>query len=61
MRTGRPPTPILFDLTGEEFAFEMEATKATGGKGWSDVAKLGCFAWEYKGKRAGLDKERAEK
>ena len=24
------------------------ATKATGGSGWADVWRRGCFAWEYK-------------
>lgn len=50
------PTPIEFDPRGEEFAFEMGATKATGGQGWADVAKLGYFAWEYKGKHGNLEK-----
>ncbi len=50
------PTPIEFDPTGKEFAFEMGAAKVTGGQGWADVAKLEYFAWEYKGKHADLDK-----
>ncbi|MDE0147837.1 MAG: class I SAM-dependent DNA methyltransferase, partial [Rhodospirillaceae bacterium] len=27
----------------------------TGGDGWADVWKRGCFAWEYKGRHANLD------
>lgn len=50
------PTPIDFDPTGKEFAFEMGATKATGGQGWADVAKMRYFAMEYKGKHGNLDK-----
>ena len=42
------------DPTGEVYAFERGATKTTGGEGWADVWKRGCFAWEYKGKRKDL-------
>ena len=31
------------------------ARKDTGGDGWADVWKRGCFAWEYKRKCADLD------
>jgi len=34
----------------------MGAAKASGDSGWADVAKLGFFGWEYKGKDADLDK-----
>jgi type II restriction/modification system DNA methylase subunit YeeA len=44
------PTPIEDDPSGTRFAFEMGATKSGGGQGWADVAKLGYFGWEYKGK-----------
>lgn len=47
-------TPTDADSTGEEYAFERGATKTTGGEGWADVWKRGCFAWEYKGKRKDL-------
>ena len=43
-------TPNDYDPTGRRFAFEMGATKTTGGQGWADVAKIGYFGWEYKGK-----------
>ena len=46
-----PPTDA--DPKGEWYAFEKGATKTTGGEGWADVWKRGCFGWEYKGKRQG--------
>lgn len=49
-------TPAAADPTGERFTFEAGASKQAGGKGWADVWKRGCFAWEYKGKYADLDK-----
>ncbi len=36
------------DPDGSTYAFEKGATKATGGEGWADVWRRGCFAWEYK-------------
>lgn len=48
------PTPTDSDPTGETYTFERGATKTTGGEGWADVWKRGCFAWEYKGKRKDL-------
>lgn len=48
--------PISADPKGEWFTFEKGATKTSGGEGWADVWRKGCFAWEYKGKRANLDK-----
>lgn len=33
----------------------MGASKTTGGKGWADVWRRDCFAWEYKGRHADLD------
>jgi hypothetical protein len=44
------PTPIEDDPSSTRFAFEMGAAKSGGGQGWADVAKLGYFGWEYKGK-----------
>ena len=49
------PTPTDADPTGEWYCFERGARKDTGGDGWADVWKRGCFAWEYKGRRADLD------
>jgi hypothetical protein len=48
--------PADFDPMGKDFAFEMGAEKSAGGPGWADVAKVGFFGWEYKGKHADLDK-----
>ncbi|WP_066652110.1 MULTISPECIES: class I SAM-dependent DNA methyltransferase [Sphingomonas] len=48
--------PIAADPKGEWFAFEKGATKTSGGEGWADVWRKGCFAWEYKGPRKDLDK-----
>ncbi len=52
--------PISADPKGEWFAFEKGATKTTGGEGWADVWRKGCFAWEYKGPRKDLDKAFAQ-
>ena len=49
------PTPAEVDPTGDEFTFEKGATKSTGGQGFADVWKRGCFAWEYKGPNKNLD------
>jgi type II restriction/modification system DNA methylase subunit YeeA len=48
--------PIAADPKGEWFTFEKGATKTSGGEGWADVWRQGCFAWEYKGRAANLDK-----
>lgn len=48
--------PISADPKGEWFTFERGATKTSGGEGWADVWRSGCFAWEYKGKAANLEK-----
>src|SRR5215216_232798 len=50
------PTPNDYDPTGRRFAFEMGVAKTSGGQGWADVAKLGYFGWEYKGKDYDLEK-----
>ena len=42
------PTPTDADPTGDWYCFEHGARKDTGGDGWADVWKRGCFAWEYK-------------
>jgi type II restriction/modification system DNA methylase subunit YeeA len=49
------PTPTEADPAGTWYTFEKGATKTTGGKGWADVWKRGCFGWEYKGKGKDLD------
>ena len=49
------PTPAEADPVGERYCFERGARKDIGGDGWADVWKRGCFAWEYKGRRADLD------
>jgi hypothetical protein len=49
-------TPNDYDPTGTRFGFEMGAAKTSGGQGWADVAKLGFFGWEYKGKDSDLEK-----
>ncbi len=48
--------PVSADPTGEWFTFEKGASKTSGGDGWADVWRKNSFAWEYKGKRANLDK-----
>lgn len=50
------PTPASDDPGGQSFMFEAGASKTKGGSGFADVWKKGCFAWEYKGKHANLDK-----
>jgi len=52
--------PITADPKGKWYAFEKGATKTSGGEGWADVWRKGCFAWEYKGKKKDLDKAFAQ-
>ncbi len=52
--------PTTADSKGEWFAFEKGASKTSGGNGWADVWRKGCFAWEYKGRHANLDKALAQ-
>jgi len=65
------PTPAEADPSGEEsFCFQKRVVKdaelfafhegegdeaATNERGFADVWKKGCFAWEYKGKKKNLD------
>jgi type II restriction/modification system DNA methylase subunit YeeA len=49
------PEPAESDPTGESFTFERGAEKNTGGDGFADVWKKGCFGWEYKGKHKNLE------
>jgi N-6 DNA Methylase len=48
--------PVSADPKGEWFTFEKGASKTSGGEGWADVWRKECFAWEYKGKHANLEK-----
>jgi hypothetical protein len=48
-------TPTDADAVGDTYCFEKGATKSTGGNGFADVWKRGCFGWEYKGPKANLD------
>ena len=48
--------PIAADPSGAWFTFEKGASKTSGGEGWADVWRKSCFAWEYKGRAANLDK-----
>ena len=54
------PTPTEADPDGDFYTFERGAEKTpgptSGKRGWADVWKKGCFAWEYKGPHANLDK-----
>lgn len=47
--------PVTADPIGAWFAFEKGATKTSGGEGWADVWRKGCFAWDSKGKHKDLD------
>ena len=49
------PTPAEDDPSGTRYSFERGARKDTGGRGWADVWKRHCFAWEYKGKHKDLN------
>lgn len=48
------PHPAAADQTGDSFTFEKHVSKLHGGKGYADVWRRGCFAWEYKGKHKDL-------
>jgi type II restriction/modification system DNA methylase subunit YeeA len=52
--------PIAADPKGDWFAFEKGASKTSGGEGWADVWRQGCFAWEYKGPKKDLNKAYAQ-
>jgi len=47
--------PTDADAIGDKYCFEKGATKSTGGNGFADVWKKGCFGWEYKGPKANLN------
>ena len=48
--------PATADPAHEWFTFEKGATKTSGGSGWADVWRKGCFGWEYKTHKADLTK-----
>ena len=50
------PKPADVDPTGVSFTIEKGADKQRGGQGWADVWKRDHFGWEYKKKRANLEK-----
>jgi hypothetical protein len=54
------PTPVEADPKGLWYTFEKGAMKTGAGGGWADVWKRHCFAWEYKGKHANLDRAFAQ-
>ena len=47
--------PATADPAHAWFTFEKGATKSTGGQGWADVWRKGCFGWEYKSYGRPLD------
>lgn len=47
--------PTDADAVGDTYCFEKGATKSTGGNGFADVWKKGCFGWEYKGPTGDLN------
>ena len=49
-------TPADADPNGNFFTFEKSLKKESGALGFADVWRKGCFAWEYKGLHADLDK-----
>lgn len=50
------PTPREADPDHTWFTYEYGAAKTSGGDGWADVWKKGCFGWEAKGTHKSLDK-----
>ena len=57
--TGQP-TPAEADPGGDFFTFEKSLKKESGRQGFADVWRQNCFAWEYKGQHADLDKAYAQ-
>ena len=49
-------TPREADPEHDWFTYEYGATKTSGGNGWADVWKRGCFGWEAKGTHKDLAK-----
>ena len=54
------PTPAEADPNGDFFTFEKSLKKDAGTLGFADVWRKNCFAWEYKGQHADLDKAYAQ-
>ena len=54
------PTPAEADPNGDFFTFEKSLKKESGRQGFADVWRKNCFAWEYKGQHADLDKAYAQ-
>ena len=50
------PTPAEADPDADFFTFEKSLKKETGATGFADVWRKGCFAWEYKGLHADLNR-----
>jgi type II restriction/modification system DNA methylase subunit YeeA len=48
------PKPGDLGTPKNAYDFECIVTKSSGGKGYADVWKAGCFIWEYKGDRKSL-------
>ena len=48
------PKPQEVDRHGSEYTFEKATRKIGDSKGFADVWKRHCFAWEYKGSRRNL-------
>ena len=53
-------TPAEADPNGDFFTFEKTIRKQTGATGFADVWRKSCFAWEYKGLHANLDRAYAQ-
>ena len=54
------PDPVSADPKNEWFTFEKGVSKTAGNKGWADVWRKNCFAWEYKGRNKDLDRALAQ-
>ena len=54
------PTPAEADPSGDFFTFEKSLKKESGRQGFADVWRQNCFAWEYKGQHADLDRAYAQ-
>ena len=48
------PKPAEIDPHGKEYTFDKLTKRLGRGKGFADVWKRHCFAWEYKGPRKNL-------
>lgn len=48
--------PVSADPEGKWFTFDKELKAKHGKLGFADVWRKGCFAWEYKGNHANLEK-----